>query len=217
MPTGRHSGSRRAAGSDRAAGSGACPSPRRAAAAAPPCRARGHGYSCPFGKGHRLGWTAAAAAAAVERGVRVAAAAVPFHRVVRPRRRVVGDAHLRAAHRIVDEVCKSLRAVVVVVRRRRRVLRVRRLTRTGSALALGGHRNRARGRRQAGAVFLLAVVQEPAIKTVWRWSALYCRGAPVGSEAPGGRALGDVDRLLSRRRDVRLWSRLARCEVPFGM
>ena len=30
------------------------------------------------------------------------------------------------------------------------------------------------------------------------WSALYCRGAPVGSEAPGGRALGaDVDRLLS--------------------
>ena len=34
-----------------------------------------------------------------------------------------------------------------------------------------------------------------AIKTVWRWSALYCRGAPV-----------DVDRrLLSRRRDVPLW------------
>ena len=32
------------------------------------------------------------------------------------------------------------------------------------------------------------------MKTVWRWSALYCRGAPVGSEAPGGRALGaDVD------------------------
>ena len=49
-------------------------------------------------------------------------------------------------------------------------------------------------------------------------SALYCRGAPVGSEAPGGRALGaDVDRLLSRRRDVPLWSRLVRCEVSFGM
>ena len=27
----------------------------------------------------------------------------------------------------------------------------------------------------------------PAIKTVWRWSALYCRGAPAGSKAPGGR------------------------------
>ena len=55
-------------------------------------------------------------------------------------------------------------------------------------------------------------------KTVWRWSALYCRGAPVGSEAPGGRALGaDVDRLLSRRRGVPLRSRHARCEVSFGM
>jgi len=32
------------------------------------------------------------------------------------------------------------------------------------------------------------------------------------------RLLGaDVDRLLSRRRDVLLWSRLARCEVSFGM
>ena len=51
-----------------------------------------------------------------------------------------------------------------------------------------------------------------------RWSALYCRGAPVGSEAPGGRALGaDVDRLLSRRRGVPLRSRHARCEVSFGM
>ena len=50
------------------------------------------------------------------------------------------------------------------------------------------------------------------------WSALYCRGAPVGSEAPGGRALGaDVDRLLSRRRGVPLRSRHARCEVSFGM
>ena len=59
---------------------------------------------------------------------------------------------------------------------------------------------------------------DTVIQRYGRWSALYCRGAPVGSEAPGGRALGaDVDRLLSRRRDVRLWSRLARCEVSFGM
>ena len=64
----------------------------------------------------------------------------------------------------------------------------------------------------------LGAQEVPARKTVWRWSALYCRGAPVGSEAPGGGALGaDVDRLLSRRRDVPLWSRLARCEVSFGM
>ena len=50
------------------------------------------------------------------------------------------------------------------------------------------------------------------------WSALHCRGTPVGSEAPGGRGLGaDVDRLLSRRRGVSLGSREARCEVSFGM
>jgi len=30
----------------------------------------------------------------------------------------------------------------------------------------------------------------PAMKTVGRWSALYCRGAPVGAKAPCGRALG---------------------------
>jgi len=35
-------------------------------------------------------------------------------------------------------------------------------------------------------------------KNGMRWRALYCRGAPAGSEAPGGRALGaDVDRLLA--------------------
>jgi len=50
--------------------------------------------------------------------------------------------------------------------------------------------------------------------------ALYCRGAPVGSEAPGRRALGaDVDRLLLRRRVACRFgqSRHARCEVSFGM
>ena len=42
--------------------------------------------------------------------------------------------------------------------------------------------------------------------------------ATAAAPLPGGRALGaDVDRLLSRCRDVLLWSRLARCEVSFGM
>ena len=66
--------------------------------------------------------------------------------------------------------------------------------------------------------FSLRMTDGASVQRYGRWSALYCRGAPVGSEAPGGGALGaDVDRLLSRRRDVPLWSRLARCEVSFGV
>ena len=42
-----------------------------------------------------------------------------------------------------------------------------------------------------------------AIKTVWRWSALYCRGAPVGSEAPGGNYVPEKGQRLANylRRD----------------
>ena len=48
--------------------------------------------------------------------------------------------------------------------------------------------------------------------------SLCCRGSPVGARAPGGRALGArADRVLARRRDIRIPSRLAGCEGPFDV
>ena len=43
-------------------------------------------------------------------------------------------------------------------------------------------------------------------------------GAPVGEDAPSGRALGaHANRVLSQRQDVPIRSRLARCEVSFDV
>ena len=48
--------------------------------------------------------------------------------------------------------------------------------------------------------------------------SLCCRGAPAGAEAPGGRRLGArADRLLARRREIPIPSRLMRGEGPFDV
>ena len=48
--------------------------------------------------------------------------------------------------------------------------------------------------------------------------SLCCRGAPAGAEAPGGRRLGArADRLVARRREIPIPSRLMRGEGPFDV